>query len=116
VPTYEFRCPACDHEYEEIVGYGELAACPECGEEKPNRKVSLFKMASHRATLAESAAIEDSSPQPTATLIDCTVHGREVGMRIGKGRHIRSKGLRVSGGRAGIDNEGSFDGPDTIFE
>jgi putative FmdB family regulatory protein len=33
MPTYEYRCPACQHEFEKLQKMSEepVAACPECG-------------------------------------------------------------------------------------
>jgi putative FmdB family regulatory protein len=33
MPTYEYRCPACQHEFEKLQKMSDepVAACPECG-------------------------------------------------------------------------------------
>jgi putative FmdB family regulatory protein len=33
MPTYEYRCPACQHEFEKLQKMSEepVATCPECG-------------------------------------------------------------------------------------
>ncbi|HBR27294.1 MAG TPA: hypothetical protein DD732_09725 [Rhizobiales bacterium] len=116
MPIYEFRCPTCEYEYDELADYGTLVPCSRCGEKKPHLKISLFKIASRPAVVPEPATAEADSHPGAVTFVNCTLRGREVGMRIGKGRRVRSRGLRVRGGKAGIVNEGSFDGPDTIFE
>jgi putative FmdB family regulatory protein len=40
VPIYDFACPACGHEFEELVRAGELPPCPECGHAEPRRLLS----------------------------------------------------------------------------
>lgn len=39
MPTYEYRCKACDHEFEVVQAFSDdaLTACPEC--EGPLKKV-----------------------------------------------------------------------------
>ncbi len=44
MPFYEYHCPACQEEFEEIralVDRDEPARCPKCGSEKPQRRISL---------------------------------------------------------------------------
>jgi len=41
MPMYEFQCPGCNHEFEELVKNAkEKVECPECGHEKVERLVS----------------------------------------------------------------------------
>jgi len=49
MPTYQYKCPHCGHEFEEFQGISEapLKKCPQCGK-KPRRLISggagfLFK-------------------------------------------------------------------------
>lgn len=44
MPLYEFRCPQCSHEFEQIVFSNEKGPmkCPECGASKPERLLSIF--------------------------------------------------------------------------
>jgi putative FmdB family regulatory protein len=47
MPLYEFRCPACEAEFTELLRRhdpGALAAvaCPECGRREVVRKISTF--------------------------------------------------------------------------
>ncbi|MGD9609074.1 MAG: FmdB family zinc ribbon protein [Desulfovibrionaceae bacterium] len=46
MPLYEFRCPACDHVFEELRRAGDDgdAPCPDCGHASP-RVVSLSAFA-----------------------------------------------------------------------
>jgi putative FmdB family regulatory protein len=39
MPTYEYHCDACDHEFEEFQSMSEpeLKKCPECGKKKLRR-------------------------------------------------------------------------------
>jgi putative FmdB family regulatory protein len=42
VPIYEFVCPDCDHEFEEIVPFSSMENtpnCPSCGADHVQRKV-----------------------------------------------------------------------------
>lgn len=45
MPMYEFVCNQCGHEFEELVRTSRdqhAAKCPECGGQKPTRKLSVF--------------------------------------------------------------------------
>jgi len=129
MPIYEFRCPACGHSFEELLRAGQIPACPACGHRKTNQKVSLFATPrSPIPAISELGGASAASPaqgsrasagfamEGSATLINCSAHGGKVGVKIGKGARVQSRGLRVSGARVGIENEGSFDGPDTIIK
>src|SRR5262245_29604711 len=39
MPTYEYRCDACEHQFDEFQSYSEppLTKCPECGRKKLRR-------------------------------------------------------------------------------
>jgi putative FmdB family regulatory protein len=42
MPIYEFRCPACGHDFEKIMKVDATApGCPRCGASETARKVSL---------------------------------------------------------------------------
>jgi putative FmdB family regulatory protein len=42
MPIYEFRCPACGHNFEKIMKVDAAApGCPRCGASETARKVSL---------------------------------------------------------------------------
>ena len=46
MPIYEYHCPNCGHEFEELIFHREEAdevECPKCGYKKPQRGVSSFK-------------------------------------------------------------------------
>jgi len=56
MPIYAFRCPTCDHEFEELVFGGRVPErCPACGARDIVRKVSTF------ATAAGSGSATPSS-------------------------------------------------------
>ena len=43
MPMYEYKCPDCGHQFEELVSSGtETVPCPKCGSEKPDRLISTF--------------------------------------------------------------------------
>jgi putative FmdB family regulatory protein len=45
MPLFEFECPSCSHEFEELVlsfnGTGDVS-CPVCGESDVQKKISTF--------------------------------------------------------------------------
>lgn len=41
MPIYEYACDTCEHEFELLVRGSETPACPACGSEELNRKLSL---------------------------------------------------------------------------
>jgi putative FmdB family regulatory protein len=43
VPIYEYRCPACDERFEELVRSSDASvACPRCGSADVERLLSVF--------------------------------------------------------------------------
>ena len=43
MPIYEFTCPKCKAEFEDLVrGPKDKVACPECGSKRVTRKMSVF--------------------------------------------------------------------------
>ncbi len=50
MPLYEFRCPKCGHQFEQIVFSSdkERMKCPECGAPKPERLLSIFSSSTRR--------------------------------------------------------------------
>lgn len=42
MPTYEYRCEACGHEFERFQNINDapVRTCPECGEKKVQRLIS----------------------------------------------------------------------------
>ena len=51
MPIYEYVCPACRHEFDELIRNDRderTLVCPKCGAKKVQRKLSTF--AAHAAT------------------------------------------------------------------
>ncbi len=45
MPIYEFRCRKCEHTFETLASMNEDGSglnCPECGEPKPEKLLSIF--------------------------------------------------------------------------
>ncbi len=45
MPIYEFRCRKCRHKFETLASMNEDGSglnCPECGEPKPEKLLSIF--------------------------------------------------------------------------
>ena len=40
MPIYEYRCPDCSKEFEELVFGDEQPACPQCGSKNASRMLS----------------------------------------------------------------------------
>lgn len=49
-------------------------------------------------------------------MVDCAAINCGVGLKVGPGTYVNSRGFRAIGNRIGVKNEGVFDGPDTIIE
>ena len=43
MPTYEYACTACDHEFEAFhsITVDPIRLCPECGEQKVERSLKI---------------------------------------------------------------------------
>ena len=53
MPIFEYRCAACEHEFEELVRGGDderALKCPSCGKGKAQRKLSVFASPATTAT------------------------------------------------------------------
>lgn len=118
MPIYQFRCGACGEEFEDIVAYDAVAPCPACQDPNPARILSVFTAGSGRAAAPEVGA--GASVPPAASggtrMIDCSASGCKVGVKVGEGAVVDSTGLKLSGNKVGIENHGTFNGPDTKFE
>ncbi|MBK1687122.1 FmdB family zinc ribbon protein [Rubrivivax gelatinosus] len=53
MPIYEYRCPACSHEFELLVRSSTVPQCPQCGAGEPERLVS--RIAPHGQTAGKLA-------------------------------------------------------------
>lgn len=80
MPTYDYRCEACEHVFEEFQSFSEqpLKKCPECGKLKLKRligtgaavlfKGSGFYQTDYRSDNYKSAAkAEQEAAKPAAT-------------------------------------------------
>ena len=78
VPTYDYRCDACEHAFEEFQSFSEppLKKCPECGKAKLRRligtgaavlfKGSGFYQTDYRSESYKSAAKADQEAAKSA--------------------------------------------------
>jgi putative FmdB family regulatory protein len=40
MPSYDYHCPACGLDFEELVRQGETPCCPQCGNTAPEKQLS----------------------------------------------------------------------------
>ncbi len=78
MPTYEYRCDACSHEFEEFqyIKDEPLKKCPQCGKKKLQRligggaaivfKGSGFYQTDYRSDSYQKSAKGESCPAPPA--------------------------------------------------
>ncbi len=76
MPTYDYRCNACDHEWEEFQPMGSKAIrlCPGCGARKAERQIgagagiifkgSGFYQTDYRSDSYQRDAKADTKPKP----------------------------------------------------
>ncbi|HET6352067.1 MAG TPA: FmdB family zinc ribbon protein [Coriobacteriia bacterium] len=71
MPTYDFRCTACDHRFEVTRPMGSTAeeACPECG--APTKKVFAPVGVSFKGTGFHNTDYKSTSPRESATAPSC---------------------------------------------
>jgi|Deesub1362A_J573_1020465.scaffolds.fasta_scaffold01430_6 putative FmdB family regulatory protein len=58
MPIYEFRCPQCGEEFEELVlrmGSESQVRCPECGAQGPEKKISRFASRASSGGVSQAA-------------------------------------------------------------
>lgn len=79
MPTYDYRCDACGHTFEEFQRMSEepLQKCPQCKKKKLKRligtgaaiifKGSGFYQTDYRSESYKSAAKADAAPKPAAS-------------------------------------------------
>jgi putative FmdB family regulatory protein len=78
MPTYEYRCSACKHQFEELQSFSEapLKKCPQCGKKKLERlfgtgaavlfKGSGFYQTDYRSDSYKSAAKAEQEASKSA--------------------------------------------------
>ncbi len=59
MPIFEYRCSACDNNFEELVLGSQTVVCPECKSEKIEKQMSSFA-----ATGKSSSAIAPCGKSP----------------------------------------------------
>jgi putative FmdB family regulatory protein len=62
VPLYEYQCPRCERQFEELVFGAEQPACPGCGNADVERLLSVVSPATSRKASA--------APSPCGTCGD----------------------------------------------
>jgi putative FmdB family regulatory protein len=79
LPTYEYKCTACDHAFEKFqpITSSPIKKCPQCGKSKVKRligtgagllfKGSGFYITDYRSDSYNKSAKADSSAAPAAT-------------------------------------------------
>ena len=72
MPTYEYICDACQHEFEKFqsIKADAITLCPECGQERVRRKIStgagiLFKGGGFYETDYRSAGYNEAKKKDT---------------------------------------------------
>ncbi len=61
MPIYEYRCEACEHEFEELVrGSDDEVRCPACGADRVGRRLSVFAFRSVGSTRPSASSASSS--------------------------------------------------------
>jgi putative FmdB family regulatory protein len=55
MPIFEYKCKACNHEFEALVYGKEKAECPKCKSAKLEPKLSVFAVSAKGASSSASA-------------------------------------------------------------
>jgi len=58
MPLYEYRCEACEHQFEILQRLGETGdglSCPECGVKRLEKMFSTFAAAATEGSMAQPA-------------------------------------------------------------
>ena len=61
MPIYEFECSKCGARFEELVGAGETAPCPQCGSSEVERRYSQIGEGRVPVGLSGKAAAESNA-------------------------------------------------------
>lgn len=62
MPLFEYRCDACEHEFEQLVRAGETIECPSC----QGRKLEKLLSAPAAAHMGSSLPVMGSSCPPSS--------------------------------------------------
>jgi putative FmdB family regulatory protein len=69
MPLFEYRCPACDSQFELLIRGAAVPTCPACGSTELERLLSLFAVSSEgtqmrsRETLGASQRLKSAAVQ-----------------------------------------------------
>jgi putative FmdB family regulatory protein len=105
MPTYEYQCDACEHNFDEFQSMSEepLKKCPQCGKKKLRRvfgtgaavlfKGSGFYQTDYRSESYKSAAKaeQEGSAKTSGTNGKADTNGAAKGESGGKGKKGESK-------------------------
>jgi len=93
MPTYDYRCRACDHQWElfQSIKANPIRKCPECGKLKAQRQIgpgagiifkgSGFYQTDYRSSAYKKAAEADKSKSEPATKADSKSGGDSSGAK-----------------------------------
>jgi len=56
MPIYEYKCAACDEEFEKLVFGNKAVNCPKCSSEDVKKKLSMFGMSGVEKPFAGSSS------------------------------------------------------------
>ena len=75
MPLYEYRCRACSHPFEILVGRDSVPACPKCGADDLERLLSSFGV---NSTTTRDMAVRSGRRRLAQLEHDKAVEQREV--------------------------------------
>jgi len=93
MPTYDYRCRACDHQWElfQSIKANPIRKCPECGKLKAQRQIgpgagiifkgSGFYQTDYRSSAYKKAAEADKSKSEPATKTESKSSGDSSGSK-----------------------------------
>lgn len=61
MPLYEYKCTACDEEFEKLVFGTQAVECPKCGTDQVKKKFSVFGMSGVEKPFAGSSGCTSCS-------------------------------------------------------
>ena len=113
MPIYEFLCPACSAQFEDLVPPGGSTPCPVCNRANPQRRISTFS--APRGVLEPTAqATNETNDRPVvpvgmedATLIErCELNGAAHGIYAPNGGKGIIRQSKIRGGISAIEAGG----------